>query len=288
MHPSETAEFGETEAELILKAGWRQGTAFQPPADVPVDASYDSKTEWLVVCTQSCGVVSPRLDVDPAIEVVVAKPVSKFQAKSPQATGKNLRSFHLPVAGIPGAEALQCDINRRFSIPRRWLLKIAPTANVKVSVGDARNLAGWLSRYYTRLALPNELVRRTRVSGLFEIIEKALKYKMADGQPLHHFSDGIYVHFEPDEELPPTDVYRLSLLFLFSSREAGDKFERQLADQLEPFAKTEGHGGISLQFDNGVTSETFVSQLSAYSRLSEWDYLSGLADVAEDIDKLPA
>jgi hypothetical protein len=80
----------------------------------------------------------------------------------------------------------------------------------------------------------------------------------------------------------------LSLLFLFSSREAGDKFERQLADQFEPFAKTDGHEGIFLRFDNGLTSETFVSQLSAYSRLSEWDYLSGLADVAEDIDKLPA
>jgi hypothetical protein len=192
------------------------------------------------------------------------------------------------VAGIPGAEALQCDINRRFSIPRRWFLKIAPTANVTVSVRDAKNLAGWLSRYYTRLALPNELVSRTRVSGLFEIIEKALKHKIADGQPLHQFSDGIYIHFEPDGELAPTDLYRLSLLFLFSSREAGDQFEIQLADRLEPFAKTDGHGGIALRFDNGLTSETFVSQLSAYSRLSEWDYLSGLADVAEDIDKLPA
>jgi hypothetical protein len=288
MREGETPPFGEKEANRILNAGWRQGSPCQPPEDLAPGVSYDAKTEWLVVLSQSCNVVSQSISDYPLIEVVVAKPNAKFHAKSPEATGKNGRKFQLPVSGISGVEALECDINRRFSIPRQSFLEFTPPVGVTVSARDARNLAGWISRYYTRIALPNELVHRAKIKGgLFEIIKKALDQKVTSGEPLHHRSDAIYVQFEPDEELASGTLYRMALLFLSDNREAADKLGDQLSTQLYPFTKAGGHDGIYLEFESNLTSQTLLSDVDAYSRLSEWDYLSNLGDVAAAQDKLP-
>ena len=284
--------FGANQAEKILNAGWRQGTPFRPPAGFPIDKSYDAVTEWLIVCTQSCSVVSDSLEKNPAIEVVAAKTLDTFNPKSQEARGKNVRHFQLPVSGILGVKAFQCDINRRFAIPREALLRFTPEDGVIVSAEDARSLAGWIARYYTRIALPNELVRRLQDRrGLFEIVKKALEKKMSDDKPLHSGINGIFIRWEPDAELAPrfassTDLYRIDLIFLCEEAEAETLLEQSLQSELERFTDDGGHDGIYLMWDSKRTSTTFVSEIAAYSRLSEWDYLSNLAEVAESCDKL--
>ncbi len=74
MHGDEDSRFGENEAQRILEAGWRQGSVFRPPVDFALPVPFDHENEWLVVCTQSCTVVSRDLAGDPHIEFLVAKP----------------------------------------------------------------------------------------------------------------------------------------------------------------------------------------------------------------------
>lgn len=291
MHGSETPAFGNTEAEQISVAGWRQGVPFQVPASLQIDAAYDAVTEWLVICTQSCTVVSPSLENDPAVEVVIGKILGTFNPKSREATGRNVRRFQFPVTGIPGVEAFECNINRRFSFPREKLLQFRPPEGVMVSAKDAKNLAGWISRYYTRIALPDELVRRSKIKGgLFDRVRKALNQKMDDGEPVYTAIDGIFIRWEPGAEPArlsyPSDPYRLDLIFLCERGEADTLLGESLTRDLEQFTDDAGHDGLEVMFDTRQTSQTFVSELSAYNRLSEWDYFSNLADVAESCHKL--
>ncbi|MGB9407538.1 MAG: hypothetical protein WCA89_08375 [Terracidiphilus sp.] len=279
MHGENQSDFGETEARLIFNAGWRQGSIFRPPEGfVPV--RFERDREVLVVCTQSCTVVSERIEIDPHIEFLVAEPVKKFNPRSAEATGKNLRCFHLPISGMPNAEALACDINRRFFVHRKTCLKHSPDVSVGVLEVSARNFATWIARYYTRTALPDELTRRVR-KGLYKYIKNALEEKSATGEKLLNSIDKIYINWDPNFDLQG-GLYRVHILFLCADADADIRLGSLLELPLCPFTLCEGHDGIKLEYENKVRSETFVSELDGYKRLSEWDYLSNLGDVAED------
>jgi len=281
MHGDDDSSFGETEAQHVLDAGWRQGSVFRPPTGFVVPCQFDHDSEWLVVCTQSCSVVSRFLDADPHIEFLVAKPIGHYKPKSQEATGKTLRRFHLPVSGLPDVEALECDINRRFFAPRTLCLTSAPEAGITVSEDDARNLAGWISRHYTRVALPNELVIRARhEKGLFEIIRSALRSKTTSGEEMSASINKIYIEWTPNTELQ-SGLYEVAILFLCADRETDSQLNSLLKDKLLPFTEDGGHDGIQLTYANTVRRATLLTDLDGYKRLSEWDYLSNLGDVAE-------
>ena len=278
MRGDEPSLFGENEARRVLEAGWRQGSVCRPPADLAIPVSIDREKEWLVVCTQSCTVVSPNLVNDPHIEFIVAKPIGSYKPNSQEASGKTIRRFHLPIAGHPGVAALDCDINRRFVAPRSLCLTSTPDAGITVSEEASRNLAGWISRYYTRVALPNELV--IRAGKLFDIIKAALKKNTKDGDKLFESIDKIFVQWKPDSELQ-AGLYEVNLLFLCADGEADLLLDTLLEAKLKPFTEESGCDGIKLTYANTVRSETYISQLDGYRRLSEWDYLSNLGDIAE-------
>lgn len=280
MHGDGDSPFGESEAQQILEAGWRQGSVFRPPVSLALPVPFDRENEFLVVCTQSCTVVSRDLAGDPHIEFLVAKPTAPYRTNSPEATGKTLRRFHLPVSGLANMPALECDINRRFFVPRTLCLVHPPESGITVSEDDARNLAGWISRYYTRVALPNELVIRAKT--MFETIKTALKKSMKSGERLSNSIDKILVRWSPDSELQlQGGLYQLDILFLCADEAADLRLNSLLEAKLKPFTEEGGHDGIKLTYANTVRSETFLSQLDGYTRLSEWDYLSNLGDIAE-------
>ena len=118
-----------------------------------------------------------------------------------------------------------------------------------------------------------------RASSLFETIETALK-KNISGERLSGSIDQIYVRWSPSIELE-NGLYEVDILFLCSDEAADLRLNSLLETKLESFTKEGGHNGIKLVYANTVRSETFISQLDGYKRLSESDYLSNLGDVAE-------
>jgi hypothetical protein len=279
MQGKENLEFGETEARQILNAGWRQGSIFRPPASFPVPVQFDRDCELLVVCTQSCTLVSPNLPTSPHIEFIVAKPVDKYHPKSDEATGKNLHCFHLPISGIPNTEAVACDINRRFFVGRAVCLSHSPDLDFTTLGEGVRNFAGWIMRYYTRIALPDELVRRAKL-GLFACIKNALNDKLEGGDKLSNGIYKIYIDWTPDLDLQD-GFYKVYILFLCADVGTDIRLNSLLGVPLEPFTDDDGHDGIKLEYESKNTTETFVSELVGYKRLTEWDYLSNLGDVAD-------
>ena len=88
--------FGREQAEALLLAGWRQGALFAPNDKIPFPPATDGDGNILIVLTQSCTVVSERLNSDPVVEVATAKLLKNFNAKDQAATGKSFRKLILP------------------------------------------------------------------------------------------------------------------------------------------------------------------------------------------------
>jgi hypothetical protein len=254
-----------------------------------VSSRFDRESDFLVVCTQSCCLLAVSFDNDPFVEVVEARPIANLNPRSPEATGKNVRRFHLPVVGLPGVAALECDINRRLVFGRRQLLTCTLESTPKVARDDARRFAGWLARYYGRAALPNELVRRARAEGApFRVIEAALRNMLG----ARKVSDGVHSIFlsaTPDAELLPDEGahYAIRLRILCHDQETQEHLDRLLLTAFEGHAGGKVVGGITLDFGVDLTSEVTVADLQGYERFSDLDYLSGLDEVRGAIADQP-
>ena len=173
--------------------------------------------------------------------------------------------------------ALSCNINKRFFVPRTACLSGSPIKTIQINDEDIRNFAGWIARYYTRVALPNALV--TRAKKMFDIIKKGMKKDRTSGDPLSSHINKIYISWEPDTEL--TDgLYQVDLLFMCDDANTNSKLYDALEENLQKYTETKGHDGIKLKYENKVISETFLSDIQGYKRLSEWDYLTNLGDLA--------
>ena len=273
------SEFSGAEADKLLADGWTQGSIFLPNDYVRVPEGLERPDAQLIVCTQACSLVSDSLKKDPWVELAVAVPVATYSPKSGDATGKNARRYHLPVTGA-AFQAVEIDINARFAVRRESLLHFAP-GQAKATEEACRAFAGWIGRYYTRIALPNALVARLG-GAVFEPLEKFLKKSPQGGGPKHYEGvHSIYVRWEPSTELKLDESYDVDFLILHDEGEAADALERHLSEiGLDPGGRVE-KPGLTVSCSAQARSETVLTDLDGYTRLSEWDHLTGLDEVAE-------
>lgn len=270
------------EAEAICAAGWRQGSVVDPRRGafpLPDEFALD-EGDFLIVCTQSCSVVSPRFASDPLVELMVAKPIERFNRKAPEATGKNQRRLHLLLPRGSGAVALECDINKRFFCDRKELVTLVPLADLYVGEVGAAMLATWMGRAYTRIALPNQLVDRLRIR-ILPALERSLSAPYGPiADPVHFEVPYIYLRWEPRAD--SAEVYAISLQLICTEAGASEVLEEALESALAPFENLAVHEGIRISaWTSKLASETFLTDLDGYERFSEWDYLSNLVDSAD-------
>jgi hypothetical protein len=264
--------FGEEQANALLEAGWRQCQIFRPNATLP----YHEVDVFFVVFTQSCSVVSPSITRDPFVEIGIGRPLAKFQSKCQQARGRDVRKYHLPING-PDFEALEIDINSRQFVNRELLLGIEHSG-LTVSDQARRDFAGWIARYYFRIALPNELVARLRIL-ILEKLKQFLESK--DGNPpaqRHEQVAGIWIRYSPDEELPKSKDYDVSFLILCDEPEIAEDYDRKLLDLFG--SQSLSVDGITFNFDVSPSGEIMLTDLNGWIRFTDWDYLSGMGDAA--------
>lgn len=273
------SEFSCTEADKLLADGWTQGSLFPPNEHVGIPEGLERPDAQLIVCTQACSLVSNSLKKDPWVELAIAVPVAAYSAKSADATGKNARRYHLPVAGV-AFQAVEIDINARFTVRRESLLHFTP-GQATATEEACRAFAGWIGRYYTRIALPNALVARLG-GAIFEPLEKFLKRSPKGGGPKHYEGvHSIYVRWEPSAELEPDESYDVYFLIIHDEEEAADALERHLSEiGFDPGSRVE-KPGLTVSCSAQARRETVLTDLDGYTRLSEWDHLTGLDEVAE-------
>lgn len=277
-----TKEQEAADAGQICDAGWRQGAVLDPKnaAIVVPDHIRLDQAEYLMICTQSCSVVSSRFAADPVVELMAVKPLKKFNAKAPEATGKNARKLHIPLSQPGAFFALECDINRRFQHNRSALLECELLKVFEVGEDGAGRLAAWMGRSYTRIALPNKLVDNMRIEFLKQL-EQALATPYGPiADPIHFQVPYIYLKWEPLIE--GAEVYSLSFLFICSEYAAAGVLEDALTKELNKFSGGVETDGISIEsIKCQEAGETFLTDLDGFERFSEWDYLSNLVDVGD-------
>ena len=278
-------EADEEAARTLIAANWRQCSIFRLPPGYSLDPriAFDPATDWLIVCSQSCTVCSRRFKTDPSVEVAVAVQGPKFHERSPEAKGGNARKLMLPILGVPGVGAVTCDVNRRTFLDRRHFLPWRPASSMSLSEQSRRLFQGWLARGYIRIAMPDALVTRLvrKPDGLFTQVRAVL-----DGgkeAPLHPDVPSIFVRWLPDRELADGVPYEFHLLFACDDEATVRRVTEELEDRLRPFRTSAGQDGIVLSsLDAEIIGEITLRQANTYSRLSEWDELSELGEVAED------
>lgn len=270
--------FGQDEADRLLMAGWAQGSVFRPNEHISIPKHLVREDMYLVVCTQSCTLVSSNIIKDPTVEVIAAKAIASYSAKSEPATGKEVRRYHLLVEGVHFS-ALEIDINARFTIPREQLV-LFPPDGPKTNSEGRRAFAGWLGRYYTRIALPNELVIRLKRS-VFDPLGRFLKSSPKGGGAKNHEGvHSIYLQWQPDLEVDANTLYDIDFLLLCDEPQIAEALEAKLHEiGLDPDKRVE-KDGISVNCTVQARGETILTDLDGWTRLTEWDYLTGLAEAA--------
>ncbi len=96
----------------------------------------------------------------------------------------------------------------------------------------------------------------------------------------HEAIHSIYVKWRPDEELPDGEPYHLDLMFLCKKERDATELEHSLLAAMATTGSAKDGIVIETLVAKAI-SETFVVDLETFYRLSEWDYLSDLGDVAE-------
>lgn len=264
--------FGAEHARVLLEAGWRQCQVFRPTKEI--NRGVEGEDVYYVVCTQSCTVVSPCLIRDPIVELAIGKPVTKFNSKSHEARGRNVRKFHLPISGI-GFEALEIDLNSRQFVSRELLLKI-DHADLQVTDEARRDFAGWIARSYSRIALPTQLVKQLKIS-IIKKLEEFLEEKFrTDTCPVarHDLIKSMWISFKPDAEVSGCELYEVKLLIICDEPEIVEEYDKELLKRFGSQSITVDR--VSFSFDVNSSDETRLSDLDGWQRFTEWDYLSGV------------
>lgn len=266
---------GEAAAAVTIRGhGWRQGSLFLPNTinlELSSQFPFDPDVERMLICSQSCSVVSPRFKVDPNVEAIVARLIHDIKPEN--ANGKNQRRLHLPLDGdAPDYCGVECDIHRRIMFDRGLLCHAPPDKSWQLQDHGAIRMANWIARHYIRVALPDDLVQAMR-----EHLQPRLKKLLDKLKPIADDIESLYIKYEPvPVETSKPNTWTLDLLFVTKDDNGEGTVDMEIARGA--LAQTD-FGRIRLR-SIAVQSETrtFISDLNGYTRITEWDYLTDLAE----------
>lgn len=275
-------------ARQISFDNWRQGSVFDPRGvlnkiTIAENETSLSDNEFLIICTQSCSLVSRRFDVDPYAEAMVVKLIGEYNPRSQEATGKNQRKLQIKLLDDPKYKCIECDINKRFMFNRKRLLEMRPSKELNLEENAGDKFAGWYGRSITRTALPDLLVER--MGNLSKIIKKCLEKKFYDDQgilsPIHESVPYQYIDWQPRKE-KPEGLFTLRFFFLCANPETEENLDKELTEKLSSYRSEEGKDDLKIMEIVCKTDDsTFVRDLYPYEKLSDLDYLSDLGEICK-------
>ncbi|WP_178114867.1 hypothetical protein [Pseudomonas saliphila] len=285
-------------AEAIKKGGWWQGSILS--ASCLDDASTEEADVWWVISSQTCNLYNPDFEKIPVFEIVAARKMGFDEINPAFSKGNNPRLLHVQAEGDNETVAFEIDIQRRAWVNRRRLAGLGEPA---YEIRDAHresadwfnnqwldNFAGWLSRSYTRVTLPDEFNEILKASKIQSVLDSKLR------------SNGLYgVYFDissaVDEEwfgvlglMPPP--YMLEILLVSDETDDPDPFVQKLKDQLfrtkvklvidgkeQNLTRAEAAAKLGLTIISaGITGqgigETSLLQVKSLIRYTINDYLS--------------
>lgn len=268
---------------------WNQCSVFRPtdPTSIPGYLAFDPAIEWLIICTQTCSICGPASKTEPRVEVIVGTPLAQYDPESQAALGKKVTTLHLKSEEGADFVGVSLDMSRRAFIPREILLS-ATSAKFPIRISTLSAFQGWMARYYSRIAMPDALVKRIRANNRNGIQRQVLRllneYLPSDNAlgryPVHTEVSRFYVGWSPEEELPGHEPYTLKLLVVCTTNRTKKYLEVQLEALESGIGSKELVNGIAMVApevkvgDNVTNADT-----DKMKRFSEWDELSGSSEM---------
>ena len=168
-------------------------------------------------------------------------------------------------------------MNTRFFAARQHLAK-AQRIEISIDEKSRVGLAEWLGRYYTRITLPDELVRRLKQS-ILPSIGKVLKARPTDGDSqFHNEVSSLHIDFHPDAELTDSEKYTVKIMILCDDAKSAEAIDGKLVDTLG--GESTCLDGLTFELSVNSRDAVLLSDLDGYRRYTEWDQVSEMGEIA--------
>lgn len=242
----------------VAQRGWQTGSVV--PADMlPALAQHLTRPgqqpaqveegDWLVVVSQTCDIVAPKLEAEPLVEVLHCRP----HAGKPRKGRRNLESTryldyrpnheahpHLVLAAHATAD--------RYVIPRDLLAACSPDPGRCLGAAAAQRVLAWYALRAGRPSWPNQFCDRVRT--VRDALEEALN-SLSD-----QIAEVRVAIEEKDQELAQGETYHMAVFFVVDE----DTWSGDVA----------GREAIHAAF------ATFVAELNACDGIEVNEELSGV------------
>ena len=249
-------------------SGWRQGTIvpreFVPDDVQPQEVGPEAK---FVIVSHDCDIVQDA-EVEPFLELIVARPVTAAERDSRLLRGRNPRRLQLQLYEDGAQNLYEMRAHDRFRMARQHLSNREPSQGTFLDANEIAVIAKWLSRRYKRYSFPTAFNNRIPAKN-WNKLQKVLE---RDGDDVQ-----LFVALNSHEELPNDQSYEAIIFVSVPSEVLESDYRQQralkvvtaIAENLSVCA------GISV-VDVQLRSEADISIEDARS-LIEWDaydYLS--------------
>ncbi len=257
----------------LEKAGWRQGSIIKPEdiANIlPRANTTHDKIEYnnnliLVVASQSCDIASDSTDLEPIIELSVARQISEQNGNyvhnhSPRLlhTSILIRSDDINTSSY--TQYIECRAFEKLFVPKECFDGMQPDASRILQEKFLESYVAWLAARYSRPALPTEFNNRISIVDPKDQRKKKVK-KMNE-----HLS-GIYIDISPNREIGCDEQYRVDLLGLvpatFNLR--GD-LAKSVETLLGEYAEIMKQAGMDVQHVLSKEDEISVTEMRRFQR----------------------
>lgn len=193
------------------KIGWRQGHVLPAEAVRKLGLSQETNT-IVVVVSHDCDLANDDLSIEPYVEVIVGKQVTKVDQSL--ARTKNPRILHLEMTCDGEAVCMELRATKKQSIAKRDLAAWQADTRYQLYATGLDILRRWLAVRYRRAAFPDEFDMRLKAKGLDDKIRNIVKN-------VESVVSAVFFNLDPMNELSSQDgtPYKLTVILLYA---AGD------------------------------------------------------------------
>jgi hypothetical protein len=192
--------------DLGARTALRQGSVLPSDQALKLNLVKDpAEDELIIVVTHDCDCVASD-EVEPYIELMSGKIIAASDGN--YTNGKNPRKLHIEFQRGSKVVSVEVLAAPKLAIHKQDLIRVSRDATYALNDQNRRVLSVWLRSRYSRMALPDELLRR--LSVVDETIEHA-------GKTSHYALHGIYIYCDPFEEIGPNDIYELEIFIVYDA-----------------------------------------------------------------------
>ena len=198
--------------------------------------------------------------------------------------------LQVSVGGLEGYAGLEVDVGRRAFLSKKAFERQKPTS-IMFPDESLKLFQGWMSRYYSRVALPEELVKRLRAgkknNSIHERVEAALKQNILSRERHRRAYEDvhrIYVYCDKMVELPRSESYHLTLLFVCTHKDAMKHLSEALAGLAFGVRGRPNDIGIVMSEPEVLMSDDVtLDHVKDMWWMTAWDNISGLDPTPEHL-----